>query len=296
MSKNAATKAESKEMEKATNTAMVVADDYTEDAGAGFENQGSADRVIPFLNVLQGLSPQVKREPYRPGMIFNTATEQHWTGDAGVVFVPCLTTHSFLEYVPREAGGGFKGKHAPESKIVADAKAATTARGGDFGDWWTGEPKKSTELVETFEVYGVVCPDGEEPQPAIIPFSGMKIKRYKAWMTKLAMVIVPVRNERGDVLKKVNPPLFAFLSHLRTVEEKNAKGEFYNLIVSPARGEWYSEKSPEKSSLLPRSDARYQAAKSFRELVVAGSIKVNYDAVQGEGGGRGKDSEEPVPF
>lgn len=37
----------------------VVAHDYGVDAGAGFENQTSEDYAIPFIGVLQALSPQV---------------------------------------------------------------------------------------------------------------------------------------------------------------------------------------------------------------------------------------------
>jgi hypothetical protein len=103
--------------------------DFGDDAGLGYENQSNDDIQIPFINVLQGLSPEVTAEDsdYKAGMIFNTVTQEAVKGSEGMVIVPVTTQHIFVEWIPRDKGGGYVGTHLPESEVVQKAKAESVS-------------------------------------------------------------------------------------------------------------------------------------------------------------------------
>lgn len=239
--------------------------DYGSDAGSGFENQSSSDYSIPFLSVLQAMSPQVKEpsdggvEGARQGMIYNTVTEQVYSGKDGIGFIPSLTEHMFVEWVPRDAGGGFVAVHDINSDIVKKAKASTK----DFGKYKTAS---GNDLVETFYIYGVTY-DGEDVGEMVtIAFTSTKIKAYKKFSTKIGMFQLRLADGR-----KVRPPLFAHRVLIKTVKEKNNKGEFYNFSFDSAEGNI-------ASSLMAPGDPRLEAAKACREMVGSGMAKINHDS------------------
>ncbi len=254
--------------------------DYADYEGGGFENQTAADLAIPFLAILQGLSPQVKEvdqggiEGARPGMIFNTVTEEMKPGKEGVLFVPAMTQHVFVEWVPRDAGGGFVAVHDPQSEIVTAAKSDAE----EFGKYKVGE----NDLVETFYVYGVaVSEDPEGPaELAILAFTSTKIKIYKRWNTKLSMFTLP---KKGG--GKMRPPMFAHLTRVSSSFEKNNKGEFYNIVMAPANGDV-------KSSLLAPTDPRFEAAVNCKDMVDRGDARASYET-QNAGGGEGEGEDPP---
>jgi hypothetical protein len=76
-------------------------------SGAGLENIGSQDVALPFLKILSQLSPQVTAgdSKYianaRPGMIYNTVSDQLYDGPAGIRVVPCFYKLEYLEWRDR---------------------------------------------------------------------------------------------------------------------------------------------------------------------------------------------------
>ena len=91
-------------------------DDLYEAAGQGMETISADDMQIPFLRILQPLSPQlIKNDPKfikgaSAGDIFNTVTGEFWEADEGVNVLMCAYTTKFLEFQLRENGGGFMGE------------------------------------------------------------------------------------------------------------------------------------------------------------------------------------------
>ena len=84
--------------------------DYGDHAGKGFENQTQDDVAFPFLTVLQGGEKGMEDVvDAKPGKLFNTITRQLYDQ---VELVPAITEHCYVEWVPREKGGGFVGVHA----------------------------------------------------------------------------------------------------------------------------------------------------------------------------------------
>lgn len=234
--------------------------DYGEYAGAGFENQDSSDYSIPFLEVLQGQSPELETiEAAKPGHIINKVTQDVTAGKDGIVFVPCYTQHVFVEWVPRDAGGGLVNVHELDSDVVAQAKASGQRTGKIILE-------NGNELVETFYVYGIqVLEDGTSAQ-AVIAFTSTKIKKYKAWMTKARTVQMRLPDGR-----KINPPLFAHRYRLTTFKDRNKHGEWYNW--EPA----FDGENAEAARLAPNSET-FQEATQVLELVRSGQAKADYSS------------------
>ena len=63
---------------------------FESDIGSGFEEVTSSDIQIPFLRIIQALSPQLKKsdagfiQGASSGDIFNTVTKKTWAGEKGV--------------------------------------------------------------------------------------------------------------------------------------------------------------------------------------------------------------------
>lgn len=240
--------------------------DYGEDTAKGFENQTGQDYQVPFLSLLQDMSPQVTGahgsavEGARAGMMYNTVTQDLYDGD--VLIVPALTEHVYVEWIPREQGGGFVGAHPLDSEMVAEAKRVAKAQEKSFGDLVSPD---GNDIVETFYVYGVLCPEDQDPQPVVIAFTSTKIRVYKQWMSKIRMFTVP--RQDGS---KARPPLFAHLSKISTVRQTNKKGTFFNFQVGSAGKDLLS-------SLLSPDDVRFKTAKGIGDLVNQGFARASYE-------------------
>lgn len=263
---------------KEQNTAMAEYGAYADYAGAGFENQTSDDYSIPFLQILQALSPQLQEnDSLRQGMILNTVTGEVWDGKKGIAFVPATTQHVYVEWKPRDAGGGFVGIHEVNSDLVNHAKAASA----EYGKYNTPD---GNELIETFYVYGIALDDDGNASEAVLAFSSTKIKKYKGWMTKAKTIQIPLPDGR-----RIPAPLFAHRYRLKTVSEKNNKGQFFNWDAIAFDGE-----NAQQARLLP-DDPLFQSAVNIKSMIEQGKARAAYESqapgsadeeAQGAGGGK----------
>ncbi|ALF51536.1 hypothetical protein PAE1_36 [Pseudomonas phage PAE1] len=263
---------------KEQNTAMAEYGAYADYAGAGFENQTSDDYSIPFLQILQALSPQLQEnDSLRQGMILNTVTGEVWDGKKGIAFVPATTQHVYVEWKPRDAGGGFVGIHEVNSDLVNHAKAASA----EYGKYSTPD---GNELIETFYVYGIALDDDGNASEAVLAFSSTKIKKYKGWMTKAKTIQIPLPDGR-----RIPAPLFAHRYRLKTVSEKNNKGQFFNWDAIAFDGE-----NAQQARLLP-DDPLFQSAVNIKSMIEQGKARAAYESqapgsadeeAQGAGGGK----------
>lgn len=263
---------------KEQNTAMAEYGAYADYAGAGFENQTSDDYSIPFLQILQALSPQLQEnDSLRQGMILNTVTGEVWDGKKGIAFVPATTQHVYVEWKPRDQGGGFVGIHEVNSDIVNHARAASS----EYGKYNTPD---GNELIETFYVYGIAIDDDGNASEAVLAFSSTKIKKYKGWMTKAKTIQIPLPDGR-----RIPAPLFAHRYRLKTVSEKNNKGQFFNWDAITFDGE-----NAQQARLLP-DDPLFQSAVNIKSMIEQGKARAAYESqapgsadeeAQGAGGGK----------
>jgi len=73
--------------------------DYGDHLGAGFEDTTTEDFAMPFLGILQDLSPAVKDgivEGAKIGMFINTATNELYDGEKGIRAIPCFLLSIFF--------------------------------------------------------------------------------------------------------------------------------------------------------------------------------------------------------
>lgn len=200
--------------------------DYGEMAGGGFEGTTHEDFAMPYLNLLQALSPEVGADGpdkaldgAKAGMLINSVTKELYDGRTGIVFVPVVTQHVYVEWKPRDAGGGIVARHEIGSELVSACKQAAES----FGQYKTDE---GNDLIETFYMIGYTLESEDATEPkdiVVLPFTSTKIKVYKRIMQMLHTY-------------KGRPPLFANRLRVTSVAEKNNKGSFFNLDIKPING------------------------------------------------------------
>lgn len=234
-----------------------------EDLGGGFEGTTSEDFLIPFLGPVQKTHPFTEEDNpayiqgAKPGMVFNSVTMEMFDGkEKGIVFIPVHREHSFIEWIPRDQGGGFVGKFEPTDPLVQEAKAAAT----EFGDYKT---PSDNDLRETFTVYGLLLDDDGGFLPCAISFASTQIKNYKRWMTQAMAVQIPAPG--GG---KIAAPLWSHKYRLRTQFNENASGTWYGWLIGFDGG-------TASAARIPQEHYLYQEAKKLRKQILSGVVKAD---------------------
>ena len=141
----------------------LVIPSYGDVAGEGFEEITAEDEVVPFLSVLQSLSAICEEEgsEAKAGMLLNSVTNELIDGKQGLVIVPAYIQRLFVEWVPREFGGGFVGFHQIDSEVVEAAKKRCRDNGEDprFTQLKVTNEEDSNDLIDTYYLYAVICED-----------------------------------------------------------------------------------------------------------------------------------------
>jgi hypothetical protein len=250
-----------------------VMDDILEFAGEGAVFD-SSEMQIPFLRVLQALSPQLNKkkaeyiEGASSGDLYNTVTNQHFDGDEGVIVVPCFQTVKYLEFTPREQGGGFRGEIQ-----ASDPMLQRTERIGSKEILPTGN-----ELVKSDQHYSMLLlPDGMY-QPVVIDMKSTQLKVSRRWKTSIAAN----RVKHPKTGKLITPPVFATMWKLSTVEESNDQGSWSNYKIDPM-------------GLVEDRDLLLEA-KAFRDSVVAGEAKAAPEEGASQNSSASSSSLDDIPF
>ena len=260
------------EVATAKNTALSadLLDDMMLDAGEGAAF--SADEMqIPFVRLLQALSPQLnkKKAEYIDGAssgdAFNNVTGQYWDGEKGITVIPCYQTTKYLEFTPREMGGGFRGEINPNNPVLQQ-----TTRSGSKEILPNGN-----ELVKSDQHFCLIVDEDGGFQPAVIDMKSTQLKVSRRWKTQIAMQKVTLPDGR-----KVTPPVFATMWKLRSVEESNDQGSWSNWAV-------------EKVGLVKDRDL-YQEARTFRKSIEAGEVKAAPD--EHEQSAARQEADQDIPF
>jgi len=258
----------------------VVTYDYGDNAGKGWEDADQSDFQIPFLNQLQGLSSEVDEgedvyvEGAKPGHFLNSVTRQLFTEE--VHLVPILRQRRFVEWTPRDSGGGLVAVHMPDDPIVGEAISAAA------GSLKLKTPE-GNDLIETYYVYCVLLESPENLDASsivVLPFTKTKIKRYKGFMTTLRTAFKGV--------DKV--PMFAHRLTMKATREKNSSGQtYFNVQLSPSLGDV-------QASMIPSSEAEFlTACRGISDMVEKGSAKIDYSTADNENttGGEADSGDKP---
>lgn len=185
-------------------------------AGLG-NSRDSADNSMPFLAILQKGSPQVnKQDPAyikgaETGMLLNTATGQLWTGEDGVRLVPCGIQKAFVEWVPREKGGGYVATYPHDPSLPG-------RMGAKEDDRRRLVLESGNHLVETLYTLGLL----EDGSPVVIGATSTALKPMRDWMT--------LRNAQR-LPNGASAPAFARVYRLKTIWQKNDSGDWYTWRV-----------------------------------------------------------------
>lgn len=206
--------------------AIVPVDDslmavFTQHAGEGLGNAQATDFALPFIYLLQKLSPATDEiEGAEAGMFLNTVT-RNVTEES--TFIPVEYDKCYNEWIPRNDGGGFIASHKSAALAETNRQAGQNKAGNG--------PK--TQIVETANHYVLeLQPDGSWMQ-AILSLTSTKLKASRTLMSRISQVttVVPGKGQ-------VQMPSFAKKYVLRpTGPHTNDKGTFYSVEVVPVDGE-----------------------------------------------------------
>ncbi len=240
------------EVAVAQSSAVVAfADDMMADAGLGFENVSANDVAIPYLKVLQALSPELrgvtKIAGAEEGLIINTVTGQLMK-EARII--PCAFKKSYVEWTPREAGGGLVKEHTDERILE---KTKKNERNQDV--------LSNGNLIVTTAYHYVLVLSDSGFERALIAMSSTQLKKSRRWLGQMMAIQVKV----GD--KSFTPPPFSHSYHVSTsMETKDANSWYGWLINDPT---------------MVQDRGIYEAAKKFGSDVTAGLVKVSEPPQEG---------------
>lgn len=176
--------------------------------GRGSEDVGINDLVLPRIDVLQALSPQLKKneavyiEGAEQGEIFNTVSGYIYGSQ--LIFVPVVFRREFINWRDRKMGGGFMGAFQTEGEAEQDRRMQ--------------ENPDSIETVETHVHFVLIChPDGRIEQ-AVLSLAKSKRK---------------VSRKLNSLIQMIPGDRFARAYKLTAVEASGPKGDYWTFEVSP---------------------------------------------------------------
>jgi hypothetical protein len=195
----------------------ISADLIVKAAGRGLENVSNDDITIPRLAVVQAGSPQRKKkdekyiEGAEEGHIFNTVTNKLYDVE-GITVIPCGYRKSYVEWVPRESGGGLVAIHdmKPEGTTV-DPKSKKSFLG-------------ENQIVDTAEHFVLIKSD-DSWEPAILTMTSSNLGVSRKWNTLLKMKKMNIKGQM------VEPPSFLYMFKLSTINAENDLGSWFKYKI-----------------------------------------------------------------
>ena len=214
--------AEKKEVAEKEATAITTFDDSLLTGGTGLEDTTTEDFAIPFIRVLQPTSPQLQKADGKhipgasAGYLYNKFSNELYDGEKGVSVVPCAYNKKYIEWIPREKGGGLVN---PNHDISILSKCT---RDDESRRFYTPD---GNEIVETAQVF-ILLTD-PSPQQAVVAFTSTGLGVARKWLTMLRMA--RVQNSKGEA---VEAPMFAYTYSLSTVTQSNDKGTWNSYSIN----------------------------------------------------------------
>lgn len=249
------------------------------DASLGKESIKLEDMAIPRLSVLQPLSPQVLEgksefiEGAKAGMIFDSVSKKVYSGANGFRVIPVSFRRAYIEWVPRNAGGGFVADHGGDATVLE-----RTTRDEKTGALMT---KEGHEIVVTYEYYVYVYNDADSTVfQAVLSMAKTQAPKARAWNTIINQLEIESPAGSG---KMINPAMFYRSYVLKTKPEQNDSGMWFGWVIDP------STVTPE----LKRGRELYLKCRQFYKDIAEGKVKV---AAPVEMGGNGNSESDDDPM
>jgi len=226
---------------------------FEADANGGAQNIEQEDLALPFLKVLGQLSPEINKKNGRyvegaePGMILNSVTKKLYDGDKGINVIPCAYERKYLEWKPRELGGGLVGMHSIDDPIVR-----TTKR-----DQMNKDILPNGNYLENTASHFVVT-TGEDAGTGLISMTRTQLKVSRTWNSM--MMSIKLQGKNG----LFTPPTFSHIYNLKSVQMTNDKGTWFGWDIN---------------KIGPVTDNNvYSLAKDFAEKIGKGEVEVKHDS------------------
>jgi len=263
-------------------------DELTADSAQYEEKLGKDDVSIPFLGILQSLSPQcidgdgAYMEDARPGMFLNNVSMTLYEGkQEGVLILPLKYNSSYIEWIPRSAGGGFVKEYS-----IAEGSTINTQLNDINHDIITedsplGTPGNQLSLTHTHFVF-IVDPKTSSFEPAVISMTATQVKYSKKWNMVISTAKLPTNPPR-------KAPRFFNLYRATTNLEKNDQGSWYTWNIV-------------KDKTVIEQDASmelYREAKLFVDSINTGDNKADYSKMDTGSGNTDVDpqaGDDEIPF
>lgn len=205
-----------------------------EDSNRGSEDVTANDIILPRIDVLQALSPQIKRkdplyiEGAEQGMIFNTISGELYGSE--IRFIPVSFKREYIVWQDRNLGGGFRGSFHTEAEAERERRNL--------------ENPDSHEVVETHVHFVLLLRDDGKVEEAILSMAKSKRK---------------VSRKLNSLVQMFPGDRFARVYKLSAIEVDGQKGEFWNFEVAPVG--WASK------DLWERGQKTYEAIEAgFRGI------------------------------
>lgn len=201
---------------------MALYDDILADAGTGMEEVDNDSFSIPYLIILQALSPIVQDNADNPdirqGMIYNTSSSEAFKE---LEFIPCHFQRRFVCWDTSGTTGGFMGVFTP-AELDALEKAGQLEK-GDNGRWqWTDSQGRTGQMVDTRMHYVLYHnPNTGAWEPAVMSLSKTQVKHSKRLMTMIRTIQFKIKD------KLINPPSWANIYKATVAKEKNDLGQWW---------------------------------------------------------------------
>lgn len=195
------------------------------DGGIGLSSD-AADNIVPFIYILQPLSPQVLPNNdalipgAEPGHIWLRGSDEPLSSE--IWFQPSHFYKDIVEWVPRKSGGGLVARYAWKGSVPDSVPGAKEYRDPERPQVLRWKSKAGNDLVET-RYYGghVLYPDDEarSAEQYFIALSSTGHTFGKTLMTTMNKR----RSPRGNKV-----PIFSSMYLLGTVGKSNNAGEWYS--------------------------------------------------------------------
>ena len=250
------------------NVAAVEHNAWDAYADQGYEETTPNDLARNFVYVLQALSPPVRQRRMMEGNLWITGVDIEIDREIGLNFIPVYSQQRYIEWVPRDSGGGFVA-----ARIPGDPEVVKAISEGSFGKYHTD---KGNDLVQTFHLFAIAELLPNVWRPICFPITSTKIKKYNGLRSQLDLLRLPSGRPY---------PLFAHVCKATTIFEKKSGQEYYNIVFGLAH------KSAEESRLKIGS-TEFNLARELYQFCHTGSVNLDYSSTIDDSQFAGTDSSE----
>ena len=255
---------------KAEGGAVAVIDDDLLELGTGLEHLTKDDTSTPFLSILQALSPQLNKNDGKyikgaeQGNLYNSALGDITDGDVGLIVVPCYYEKRYLEWQPRESGGGLMNSHMNRdilSECTKNDRGQMVLPNGNY-------------IAETAQFYVMICSEDESQwSEAIIAMTSSQLSKAKKWV--MQMKTRKAQTSNGDM---VDAPMFMYKYRVKTVAEQNDRGSWYGYSIG-------LEGATTNHDMMTEG-------KKFLKMIKQGEVEIKHPDASGDS----QETQDDVPF